>query len=456
MSSEPSTARPHGDPRAMPPGPPGRPFVGNLPQFAGDMLPFVERCKREYGDVVRLQLAGWTAYLVNHPDLVAELLVHRHAGYHKHHSFFWSNVDAIFGRGLLTNEGDDWLRQRRLMQPVFHPDRIAEYARIMVERTERTLEGWRPGEVRDVRKEMMALTFQIVAETLFGAEVRGDVAEIGAAFNVGIEEVAVRFRRPIRFPDWVPVPSNLRYNRSVRRMDELIVRIIRERREQGFQDRDDLLSRMLRARDESGAMDEGQLRDEVMTMLLAGHETTALALTWTWWLLSKHPEIDRRLHEEVEGVLDGRAPEPADVPRLPFVERVFRESLRLYPPAYGFGREATMDSELGGWPVPKGTTLLIFSWLLHRDPRWWDDPERFDPDRWTPELEARIPRLAYMPFGGGPRVCIGQRFAIAEGVLIVSAIARRYRLEWLADPVPFTSITLRPTGDLRARLVPRE
>jgi cytochrome P450 len=439
----------------MPPGPKGRPFVGSLPAFAGDMLAFVERCRSEYGDVVGLKLAHWPTYLVNHPDLVEELLVHRHRDYTKHHSFFWSNVDAIFGRGLLTNEGDDWLRQRRLIQPTLQPERIARYAEIMVEWTERTLDGWKAGEIRDVRREMMALTFQIVAETLFGADVKGDVAEIGQAFNVGIEEVAVRFRRPIRFPDWVPVPSNLRYRRAVGRMDQLIVRIIRERREKGFEGRDDLLSRMLRARDEAGVMDEAQLRDEVMTMLLAGHETTALGLTWTWALLSQNPEVDARLHAEIEGVLGGRAPEPGDMMHLPYAERVFREALRLYPPAYAFGREAIADSELGGWPVPRGTTLLIFSWLLHRDPRWWDEPARFHPDRWDGDLAERIPRLAYMPFGAGPRVCIGQRFAIAEGILIVSAIARRYRLEWLTDPVPFTSITLRPSGDLRAQLVAR-
>ena len=419
------------------------------------MLAFVEGCRERYGDVVRLKLAHWPVYLVHHPALVEELLIHRHREYTKHHSFFWDNVDAIFGRGLLTNEGDDWLRQRRLIQPTFQPDRITEYARIMVERTERMLSGWRAGEVRDVRREMMALTFQIVAETLFGADVRADVAAIGEAFNVGVEEIAVRFRRPIRFPDWVPVPSNLRYRRAVHRMDDLILRIIRERRAAGFETRDDLLSRMLRARDEQGAMDERQLRDEVMTMLLAGHETTALGLTWIWHLLSKHPEVDRRLHAETEAVLGGRAPEPADMARLPFAERVFREGLRLYPPAYAFGREAAADGELGGWRVPRGTTLIVFSWLLHRDSRWWEDPARFHPDRWEDGLEERLPRMAYMPFGGGPRVCIGSRFAMAEGILILSAIARRYRLEWLAEPTPFTSITLRPSGDLRARLVAR-
>jgi cytochrome P450 len=325
----------------------------------------------------------------------------------------------------------------------------------MIDRTERTLARWRAGEVRDVRQEMMALTFEIVAETLFGADVRGDVAEIGAAFNVGIEEVAARFRRPIRVPDWVPTPSNRRYLRAVRRMDDLIVRIIRERRAQGYESREDLLSRMLRARDEAGAIDERQLRDEVMTMLLAGHETTALALTWTWSLLSSHPDADRRLHAEVDGALGGRPPDPGDVTRLPYAERVFKESLRLYPPAYAFGREAVVETELGEWHVPRGTTLLIFAWLLHRDSRWWDAPQRFDPDRWEDDLEERIPRLAYMPFGGGPRGCIGSRFAMAEGILIVAAIARRFRLEWLAEPRPFTSITLRPSGDLRARLIPR-
>ncbi len=440
---------------SSPPGPRGHPLVGSLPAFGRDMLGFVERCRKEYGDVVGLKLAHWPIYVLNHPGLVEEVLVHRHQDYTKHHSFFWDNVEAIFGRGLLTNEGDDWLRQRRLIQPAFHPDRVAEYAANMAERTEEMLAGWRAGEVRDVRREMMALTFRIVAETLFGADVRADVAEIGEAFNVGVEEIAVRFRRPIRFPDWVPVPSNLRYRRAVRCMDDLIRRIIRERRARPDVDRDDLLSRMLRARDEQGAMGEDQLRDEVMTMLLAGHETTALGLTWTWHLLSKHPGEDARLHQEVRDLLGGRPPEPADLARLSFAEQVFKEGLRLYPPAYAFGREAVTDSEVGGWRVPKGTTLFIYSWLLHRDPRWWEDPVRFDPGRWRGDLEERLPRMAYMPFGGGPRVCIGSRFAMAEGILILSAIAQKYRLEWLAEPTAFTSITLRPSGDLRARLVPR-
>lgn len=439
----------------LPPGPPGRFLVGHLPEFARDTLGFVERSAREHGDLVGFRLAGWDAVLVNHPDLVGELLVERHRSVVKH-TFFWRFVRAIFGRGLLTNEGDAWLHQRRLVQPAFRHDRIAEYARVMVDRTERRLAGWRPGATLDVRGEMTSLTFEIVAKVLFDAEVQADLDEIAAAFDTGIEEIAARFRRPFRVPDRVPTPGNLRYRRAVRRMDDLIYRIIDDHRA-GRAGGDDLLSDLLAARDESGrAMPERQVRDEVITLLLAGHETTALGLTWTWWLLARHPEADARLAKEARATLGDRRATIDDLPRLPYAERVFREALRLRPPAYSFGREAVEDMELGGHRIPAGTTLFVFPWLLHRDPRWFDDPLAFDPDRWADDLDRRLPRHAYLPFGAGPRICIGRGFAMAEGVLILATIARRFRLEWLReDPEPFPSITLRPVGGLAARVVPR-
>ena len=433
---------------SLPPGPPGHPLLGNLREFAADTLGFATRLAREYGDVARFRIVRRTAYLLSAPEAVERVLVENHRNYVKH-TFFWRKVDAIFGRGLLTNEGDDWLRQRRLVQPAFHHERIAEYGRIMTDYTLDRLDGWRDGEPRDVRGEMTSITFRIVAKTLFDAEVADDAAEIAEAFDTGIEEIARRIRRPVLIPDRVPTPGNLRYRRAVDRMDRLVYRIVEEHRDGG--DRGDLLSALMEARDEDGGtMSEKQLRDETITMLLAGHETTALALTWTWYLLSQHPEVVTRLEDEVDA-LGGEPPGVHDLPRLPYTERVVREALRMYPPAYSFGREALEDDEILGWPVPAGTTLFVFPWVLHRHPRFYPDPLSFDPDRWTDAFRRELPRLAYLPFGSGPRMCIGREFARMELVLIVATIAQRFRLEWGAErPTPMASITLRPTGGLEA------
>ncbi|CAN5333849.1 cytochrome P450 [soil metagenome] len=437
--------------RLLPPGPAGHRILGNLREFAADTLGFVTRLAREYGDVVRFRIVNRTAYLLSAPEAVERVLVTDHRNFIKH-TFFWRKVDAIFGRGLLTNEGDSWLTQRRLIQPAFHHERIADYGRLMVDYTLERLDGWQDGEERNVREEMTSITFPVVARALFDAEVEGDIAEIAMAFDTGIEEIARRIRRPILLPDRLPTPGNLRYRRAVARMDRLVYRIIEEHRE--ADDRGDLLSALMRIRNDEGRPMSGkQLRDETITMLLAGHETTALALTWTWFLLSQHPEVVARLEAEIDAVLGGRAPAVADLPRLPYVEMIVKESMRLYPPAYSFGREALQDCEILGYAVPAGTTLFIFPWVIQRDARHYADPLRFDPDRWTEDFERRLSRHAYLPFGSGPRMCIGREFARLELILIVAAIAQRFRLEWGAEPaVPRASITLRPTGGLRARL----
>lgn len=434
------------------PSPPGHPLVGHLPEFGRDTLGFVERAAAEHGDMVRFRLGRWDAVLLNRPDLVEEVLVRDPWNWIKH-TFFWRHVGAIFGEGLLTNEGEPWLHQRRLVQPAFRHERLESYAETMVAYTLRRMERWEDGAEVDVRAEMTSLTFEIVAKVLFDADVADDVAEIAEAFDVGIDEIARRFRRPIRIPDFVPTPGNLRYRRAVARMDALIERIVDEHRH-GRAGSGDLLSDLMAARDEAGRpMPYDQLRDEVITLLLAGHETTALALTWTWWLLARHPDVDARLAMSVVSAIGERPPTLADLPRLGLVERIVKESMRLRPPAYSFGREALEPREVGGVEIPAGTTVFVFPWLLHHDARWFDEPLSFDPDRWEGDLEERLPRTAYLPFGAGPRICIGRHFAMLEAVLIVSAIAARWRLEWeAADPEPFPSITLRPTGALRARL----
>ncbi len=437
-------------PGTKPPGPPGHLLVGNLPEFARDVLGVLLEWTRRYGDVVSLRLGAWPSLLFNRPDLVEDVLAQRYRLFHKH-SFFFRHVEAIFGDGLLTSEGDFWLRQRRLAQPAFHRERVAEYGEAMVAATERHLASWRDGERRDVHRDMMALTLDIVVRTLFGGDVEPQTAgEVGRAFDVIVNEIAGRFRRPFRIPDAVPTPGNVRYRRAVRRLDHLVFGFIEERRRDGDSDRPDLLSLLLRARDEDGSrMTERQLRDEVVTLFLAGHETTALALSWTWYLLSRAPEARRPLEAELDEVLAGRSPTVSDLPRLRYTEAVVMESLRLYPPAYLIGREAMEACEIGGYAVPAGTTVFMSPWALHRDPRYFEAPEEFRPQRWLDGLARRLPRCAYLPFGGGPRLCIGQSFAMMEATLILAAVAQRFRLT--LDPedrtvTPFPSITLRPQG----------
>jgi cytochrome P450 len=439
-----------------PPGPKGLPFLGNLPDLGRDVLGFFTQCARQYGDIASFRLAAWPAMLLNHPDLVEYVLVKNHQNFIKHR-FFWRHVDAIFGQGLLTSEGKFWHQQRRLAAPAFAASRVNRYGDTMVQYTRRMLQQWQPGQVLDVHQEAMALTLQIAAKTLFDAETSEDVAEVSQAIDDVMEQISARFRRPFWLPDALPLPGNLRYRRGVQRLDQLVARIIAERRNK-IEDRGDLLSQLMLARDEAGQpMSERQIRDEVITMLLAGHETTALTLSWTWYLLGLHPAVDAQLAEEVNTVLGEQAPTVDDLPRLRFTEQVVSEVLRLYPPAYAIGREALADCELAGYRVPAGTTAYVSPWVMHRDPRWFDNPQAFRPERWAGNLAKQLPRFAYMPFGGGPRICIGNRFAMMEAVLILATVAQRFRLEWQMDrPVrPKPSITLRPGGGVWVRLVSR-
>jgi cytochrome P450 len=440
----------------QPPGPKGLPLLGNLVDFSRDVLGSYDKWARQYGDIVALRLGTWPAVLINRTDYVEHVLVDNHRNFIKF-PFFFRHVDAIFGQGLLTSEGAFWQRQRRLMAPAFHTQQLAGYGDTMVRYTERMLESWRVNQVRDVHADMMALTLAIAGKTLFDADTQEDVAEIGQAFNAITDEIAVRIPRLFRIPDWVPTPGNVRYLRALRRIDRLVTRIIAERHRHGG-DRGDLLSMLMAARDDQGArMTDRQLRDEVITLLLAGHETTALALSWTWYLLSQHRDVDEKLAAELRHVLGGRSPVVSDLPNLRLAEHAVTEAMRLYPPAWGFGREAVADCEIGGYVVPAGTTVIISPWLTHRDPRHFEDPTAYRPERWSSDLARRLPRFAYIPFGGGPRICIGNRFAMMEAVLILATIAQRFRLEWQRDHpvVPLPSITLRPKNGISVNLVER-
>lgn len=441
-----------------PAGPPGWPLLGNLLALNRDPLGFLTETARHYGDLVSLDLAGWPVLLVGDMDAIESILVKDHRNYVKNR-LFWRHVAALFGQGLLTNEGEAWQRQRRLAAPAFAGQQLLAYGGDMVTLAGHMLDGWKSGEILDVHPEMMGLTLRIAAKTLFGSEVEEDLGEMDHALNDLIMEIASRFKRPFVIPDAVPLPGHLRYRRAIRTVERVVARMIADRRASGLEGRNDLLSRMMASHDEAGSsMSDALLRDEAITLLLAGHETTALALSWTFYLLGLHPQIQARLASEIAETIGERPATTDDLPRLKYTESVVMEAMRVYPPAWGIGRESTTTCELGGYAVRAGTTIFIVPWILHRDPRYFDEPEVFRPERWMGPLARTLPRFAYMPFGGGPRICIGQRFAMIEAVLLLATIAQRFSVEWQRDRTvtPFPSITLRPAGGVWVRIEARK
>jgi cytochrome P450 len=432
-----------------PPGPKGHLLRGNLAEFARDRLGFFTRSAREYGDLLSFRLGPRQCLLLNHPDFIEYVLVSGSRNFTKHFAVRLNRL--LIGNGLLSSEGDFWLRQRRLAQPAFLRERVASYGEIVVETTERLLAAWAEEEVRDIHADMMRLTLEIVAQALFGANVAAEAHDVGIAVETVLSSYVARVGKLFLLPEWVPTPTNVRLQRAARRLDEILYRIINQRRTAG-QERNDLLSMLLHAQDEDGTqMTDRQLRDEAMTLFLAGHETTALALSWTWYALAQNPEVEDQLVAELRRVLGGRAPVVADLPRLRYTERVIQESLRLYPPVYAIGRQAIAECEIGGYRVTPGTTLLMSQWVMHRHPRYFPHPERFDPDRWQEERAKRVPKYAYFPFGGGPRVCIGNTFAMMEAVLALATIAQKYHFTLVpGHPVkPRAMVTLRPEHGIK-------
>ena len=432
------------------PGPRGGFFFGAGAHFRRDQLGFYEACARDYGDFVETKMGPFRVFLVYHPDAIEELFVTRNRDFIKSRGV--RLLRPVLGDGLLLSEGDTWLRQRRLVQPAFHRKRVAEYGETMVEFAERHTAVWKDGETIDVNAEMMELTRVIVAKTLFGAEVEDDARQFSRAMDVLMHELGARLKGFTVLPYWVPTPGNVRSRRELRRLDALVHRIIAARRASP-PDRGDLLSMLLQAQDadDGTRMTARQVRDEVTTIFMAGHETTAVALSWTWYLLARHPEVEERLAEELSEVLDGRPPSVADLPRLKYAEMVVTEAMRLYPPAYGLGRQAVRATEIAGHAVAPRDIFVAPTWAVHRDPRWFDEPAAFRPERWAGDLAQRLPRFAYFPFGGGPRQCIGNGFAQMEAVLLLATIARRFRLSLVpgqrVTPTPY--VTLRPEPGIR-------
>jgi cytochrome P450 len=425
--------------------------------FPSDPLAFGLMIARGYGEIAHYRLGPLHVYQLNHPNLTRQVLVEQPEKFHKPR-WLKSALRPIAGEGLLTSDGDLWKQQHKLMQPAFHHRRLEAYADVMVASSMRMMESFVDGQLVDIEAEMAKLTLAVVVKSLFGADLPGDAGEIGKLMLAGLDAVNQRMNKALPTPSWVPTRRNLREKRALASLEALLRDFIQTRRASN-ESRDDLLSMLLAAVDEdSGArMSDRQLRDEMMTLFGAGQETTATALTWTWYLLSRHPKVEAKLREELDRVLAGRTPALADLAKLPYIEMVIREAMRLYPPAPMFAREPIDDVTIGGYDVPKGSLIIINTYALQRDGRFFDDPEQYDPERFASGWEGRIPRYAYLPFGGGPRVCIGNAFAMMEARLILATVAQRYKLSsQSADEIrPIQLVTLRPRRPVQLRLEKR-
>ena len=437
--------------------PPSRPlsWLARL-RFATrrDILGSLERIAEEQGDVANFKAGHWDYWFFAHPDAVRDVLVTSDELFIKGPAL--RRAKATLGEGLLTSEGDLHRRQRRLVQPVLHPQRVASYAEMMTRIARETADDWRDGQVFDLHEQMMNLTLRIVAKTLFDADVAAQVEEIGHAMDisVGMFQRAMTPWGPVL--NFLPLPSNFRFVLAWRKLMRTIDGFIAQRRA-GTSAGDDLLSRLLKATDAEGdgaSMTNKQLRDEAITLFTAGHETTANALTFTFYLLSQNPDAEKRLHEELASVLNGREPTVEDVEKLTWTRMVLSESMRLYPPAWALGRETVGECTIAGNRVPAGSVVLLSQWITHRDPRWWPEPLRFDPSRFSPEARATRPRWAYFPFGGGSRQCIGESFAWMEAILVIATLAQKWRMESQSTEPPGLRplITLRPAGPVRMKV----
>jgi cytochrome P450 len=440
------------------PGPRGAPVFGSLFDAWRNPLKLLSEGARDHGNVVRYRFGAFQYVLVNGVSEIQHVLVKNQKNYIKSRSY--QGVKLVLGEGLLTSEGEYWRRQRRLAQPAFHVQRLRGLAGTMARLTGDVIDRWKalPESARtfDIHDAMMRLTFRVVGQTLCSSDVEGDAQAIGRALTVAVRFANDYVEQLVRLPPWLPLPKNIRFRRALATLDALVYRMIDEHRHSGDREAD-LLAMLMSATDEGGqGMTPKQLRDEVMTLVLAGFETTANALTFTLYLLSQHPDIARRLSEEVAEVLGGRAPTFEDLPRLVLTERILQESMRLYPPAWCFERAALQADEIGGYGIPAGTTIAVCPYVLHRNPSYWDNPDAFDPDRFLAERSTARSRFAYLPFGDGPRICIGKGFAMMEAKIVLAMIAGAFRLDLVTghrvelDP----GITLRPKHGMPMRIVP--
>jgi cytochrome P450 len=443
-----------------PPGP-GR-FIpaSDLQALRESPLAALVKVAGRYGDFFQYPVGFWTIYVANHPDAVRHILQENHRNYTKA-TFQYRLLAQVAGNGLLSSDGSFWRRQRRLAQPAFHRESLAALGKVMVEAAENMVQRWQPfaeqGEVFDVDQEMMVVALEIVGKALFGTSFTDRADSITRAVHIALDEIVYRARTPIALPLSVPTPRARRFRRAVKTLDAAVYAIVEQRRQDGTWHHD-LLSMLLAARDEETGegMSNAQLRDEMVTLIVAGHETVASALTWAWYFLAQHPDAERRLHDELAAVLCGRTPTVQDLPALSYTRMVVEETLRLYPPAWLITRRALEADEIGDYRIPAGALIVVSPYLTHRHPSFWENPGRFEPERFAPERSER-PRFAYFPFGGGPRLCIGNNFALMEAHLVLAMVAQRYRLELAGNgPVEVVpGVTLRPRGGLPVRLHPR-
>lgn len=431
---------------SLPPGPSGRFLAGNALELSRDWMGYLVKCAREYGDIVFFRFFGVSICLLVHPDFIEYVLATNPSNFEKSRDY--RVLVYVMGEGLLTAEGEAWRRQRKLVQPAFHHGNIEEYGKVMVDCAVRMLDGWEDNALRDVHQDMTHLTLEIVTRALFGATILERAGDVARGLQSMMEEFTWHASISFITPEWLPLPVRRRLRRGIRQLDDVFYSIIRERRANPA-DADDLLGALLKLRHADGRpMSDRELRDEMMTLLLAGHETTAVSLSWTWYLLALNKPTEAKLLGELKDVLGDRDATAADIPRLRYTESVIKESMRLYPPAWGIGRRALSAFEVGGYRLPAGTNIFLMQWITHRDGRFFPDPERFKPERWESDSarDDNLSRFAYFPFGGGPRKCIGASFAMMEAVLLLATVARRFHFELAPDVRVeiLPSLTLRP------------
>lgn len=439
------------------PGPRGSLLLGNIPDMQRDSLSFVMGLVRQYGDVAHFRLGPYHVHLISNPDDIHDMLVER-ADLFPRGRYSRELLSKSLGLGILTTDGAYHRQQRRMAQPAFHNKRVGAYAESMVDLSRRLVDGWQPNQVYDIAEEMMRLTLYIVAKTLFNTEMSGGSASIiGDAVTDVQQFTNQQFQTLLSLPEWVPTTLNRRHKHAQAAMHGEIIRMIEQHRASG-EDTGDLLSMLMMTTDEETGqrMTDQQLLAESLAILAAGHETTANAMNFTWYLLAQHPEVETKFREELGRVLGGRLPTFEDIPQLAYTNMIVKESMRVYPPVWAFNREPAEDVEIGGYTIRKGEMIMVSPYALGHDPRFYDNPESFLPERWEDGLEKRLPRYVYIPFASGPHVCIGQQFATMEATLLLATIAQRYRLEPVSGYKLALDalITLRPRGGMPMRVVP--
>jgi cytochrome P450 len=436
--------------------PKGKLITGHTKEFQADPLGFLKKVS-SYGEVVKIRFAPFqNVYLVSNPEMIKQVLVTKQKYFVKSKDF--QALKTFIGEGLLTSEKETHMRHRKLIQPAFKWSHITNYGQDMIDITTDYLSKWEDGDERSITQDMMDITLGIISKTMFSMDFKEGYSILGKPLETAMRMAVKRMRALVNLPLWIPTKTNLEHNEAIDKLNEVLYNII-EKRRQDNERHDDMLGILMDARDDDGInMTDTQVRDELMTIFLAGHETTANALSWTYYLLSQHPEVQKKLFDEIDSVIGSRNPVPEDFMKLPYTQNIMRESMRIYPPVYVIAREVEEEIEIGGYQFKKGDTIMVSQYVMHHKPEYFPDPESFRPERFENNFIKTIPSYAYFPFGGGPRVCIGNHFAMMEAVLILATISRCFKVNLARDHrpvIPYPSITLRPRGGLRMILEER-